>query len=228
MAQGRRVRLVIRRIEPLTVLKVAVLFWASIYVILLVAALMLWSAATATGLRENVESFVGDLIAADDFSFKPTQMLRASVAGGALLVALGSFATVMMAVLYNLISDVVGGVAVVFEETAGRSAERRAARKSAKPGKPGKSDKPGTARVPLGKVAARAAAAKEARDGKEMEAAAAAEAADAADAEPAVEAVEAADAEQAVEAAEAEEAQEPADGSERPGSEPERTAPGQR
>ncbi len=128
MAQGRRVRLVIRRIEPLTVLRVSVLFWASIYVILLVAALMLWSAATATGLRENVENFVGDLIAADDFRFKAGQMLQASVIGGAVLVVLGSFATVMMAVLYNLIADVVGGVAVIHEERAGRAAERRAAR----------------------------------------------------------------------------------------------------
>jgi len=131
MVQGRRARLVIRRVEPLTVLKVAVLFWASVYVILLVAALMLWSAATATGLRENVESFVGDLIAADDFKFQAGQILRASVAGAAVLVALGSFATVMMAVLYNLIADVVGGVAVILEETgrrAGRAGDRRATR----------------------------------------------------------------------------------------------------
>ena len=139
MVQGRRARLVIRRIEPLTVLKVSVLFWASVYVILLVAAVMLWSAATATGLRENVESFVGDLIAADDFQFKAGQLLRASVAGGAALVALGSFATVMMAVLYNLIADVVGGVAVILEETGGRGSPRRAARTT------------GNARASLGK-----------------------------------------------------------------------------
>jgi len=97
-------------------------------------------------------------------------MLRASVAGGALLVALGSFATVMMAVLYNLISDVVGGVAVVFEETAGKAAERRAARKSTKPGTSGKPEKAGAARATLGRLTARAAAAKDAVDGKDMDA----------------------------------------------------------
>lgn len=146
MAQGRRARLVIRRIEPLTVLKVAVLFWASIYVILLVAAVMLWTAATATGLRENVESFVGDLIAANDFTFKAGQILRASVVGGAVLVAMGSFATVMMAVLYNLIADVVGGVAVIFEETGGRGGGRRSARSS------------GTTQGSLGRIGAKIAA----------------------------------------------------------------------
>ena len=138
MAQGRRVRLVVRRIEPLTVLKVSVLFWASIYVILLVAALMLWSAATATGLRENVENFIGDLIAADDFTFKAGQMLQASVIGGAVLVALGSFGTAMMAVLYNLIADVVGGVAVIFEERTTKAAGRRAARSADGKGSLGK------------------------------------------------------------------------------------------
>jgi hypothetical protein len=146
MAQGRRVRLVIRRIEPLTVLKVSVLFWASIYVILLVAAVMLWTAATVTGLRENVESFVGELIAAEEFTFKAGQLLRASVVGGAVLVGLGSFASVMMAVLYNLIADVVGGVAVIFEETAGRAATRREA------------GRPGATRASLGKLGAKVTA----------------------------------------------------------------------
>lgn len=156
MAQGRRARLVIRRIEPLTVLRVAVLFWASVYVILLVAAVMLWSAATATGLRGNVESFVGDLIAADNFTFKAGQILRASVVGGAVLVAMGSFATAMMAVLYNLIADVVGGVAVIFEETGARGANRRAARQSAKPAKPSAA---GATPASLGRISSRIAGA---------------------------------------------------------------------
>ncbi len=158
MAHGRRARLVIRRIEPLTVLKVSVLFWASVYVILLVAAVMLWSAATATGLRENVESFVGELIAADEFRFEAGQILRASVAGGAVLVALGSFATVMMAVLYNLIADVVGGVAVIFEETAGRGEQQPA----------GKAGKAGSARASLGRIGSKIATTTEAAATKEQ------------------------------------------------------------
>ena len=167
MAQGRRVRLVIRRIEPLTVLRVAILFWASVYVILLVAAVMLWTAATATGLRENVESFVGDLIAAEDFTFKAGQMLRASVVGGAVLVAMGSFATMMMAVLYNLIADVVGGVAVIFEEKGARGAYRRAARQAAKPAKPSAA---GATRASLGRIGSRIADATKAAAAKAGEA----------------------------------------------------------
>ena len=116
VAQGRRVRLVIRRVEPWTVLKFSVLLFATMYLVILVAGLVLWAAATATGVRENVEKFIGDLIASDDFKILGATMFRASVLGGLVLVVMGTGATVLMAVLYNLISDVVGGIIVVFEE----------------------------------------------------------------------------------------------------------------
>jgi transmembrane protein DUF3566 len=123
VGQGRRVRLVVRRIEPWTVLKFSVLLFATIYLVILVAGLVLWAAATATGVRHNVEKFIGDLIASDSFHLLGGTVIRASVLGGALLVVLGTGANVLLAVLYNLISDVVGGVIVVFEErpTRGRA-----------------------------------------------------------------------------------------------------------
>jgi hypothetical protein len=125
VAEGRRVRLVVRRIEPWTVLKFSVLLFATIYLVILVAGLVLWAAATATGVRHNVEKFIGDLIASDNFHLLGATVIRASVLGGALLVVLGCGANVLLAVLYNLISDVVGGVIVVFEE---RPTRRRAVR----------------------------------------------------------------------------------------------------
>jgi len=125
VAQGRRVRLVVRRIEPWTVLKFSVLLFATLYFVILVAGLALWAAATATGVRGNVEKFVGDLIASDDFHLLGPTVVRASVLGGAVLVVMGTGANVLLAVLYNLISDVVGGIIVVFEE---RPARRRAFR----------------------------------------------------------------------------------------------------
>jgi hypothetical protein len=122
VAQGRRVRLVVRRVEPWTVLKFSVLLFATLYLVILVAGLVLWAAATATGVRGNVEKFIGDLIASDHFHLLGATVVRASVLGGAVLVVLGTGANVLFAVLYNLISDVVGGIIVVFEErpTRGR------------------------------------------------------------------------------------------------------------
>lgn len=125
VAQGRRVRLVLRRIEPLTVLRFSVLLYMTMYLVILVAGLVLWAAATATGLRHNIEKFIGDLIASDSFHLLGGTVAKASVAGGAVMVVIGTGANVLMAVLYNLISDVIGGVILVFEERPSR--RRRAA-----------------------------------------------------------------------------------------------------
>ncbi|MGI8806382.1 MAG: DUF3566 domain-containing protein [Acidimicrobiales bacterium] len=133
VAQGRHVRLVVRRVEPWTVLKFSVLLFATLYLVILVAGLVLWAAATATGLRENIEKFIGDLIASDDFRILGPTMLRASIVGGLVLVVMGTGANVLLAVLYNLISDVIGGIAVVFEE---RPTRRRRLRRRADPGPP--------------------------------------------------------------------------------------------
>ena len=106
--------------EPWTVLKFSVLLFATLYLVFLVAGLVLWTAATATGLRENIEKFIGDLIASDDFKILGPTMLRASILGGLVLVVMGTGASVLFTVLYNLISDVIGGITVVFEERPSR------------------------------------------------------------------------------------------------------------
>ena len=100
------------------------LLFATLYLVMLVAGLVLWAAATATGLRENIEKFIGDLIASDDFRILGPTMFRASVVGGLVLVVMGTGANVLLAVLYNLISDVVGGIIVVFEERPTRRRPR--------------------------------------------------------------------------------------------------------
>lgn len=126
MPQGRRSRLIIRRVDPWTVLKFSVLLYLSMYFVVLVAGIVLWLVATATGVRGNIESFVGELIASDRFKFEADQILRSSVIGGALLVVIGSAANVLMAVLFNLISDVVGGIGIGVEERPPRRAARKA------------------------------------------------------------------------------------------------------
>lgn len=125
MPQGRRSRLTIRRFDPWTILKFSVLLYLSMYFVIVVAGVVLWAIASATGVRENIEGFIGELIATEDFTFKGSQLFRSSVIGGALLVAIGSLANVLMAVLYNLISDIVGGIGISVEERTGRRDRRR-------------------------------------------------------------------------------------------------------
>ena len=114
--KGRRVRRVVRRIDPWSVLKFSLLFYLCLLVVMLVAGVVLWLVARSTGAIENVEDFIGELFFLDDFHFVAGQILRASALGGLVLVVLGSGANLLLAVLYNLISDVVGGVEVAIVE----------------------------------------------------------------------------------------------------------------
>ena len=135
MAQGRRSRLIIRRVDPWTVLKFSALLYLSTYFVLLVAGIVLWAVATGTGVRGNIESFVGELIASERFEFKAGQILRSSILGGAVLVVVGTFFNVLWAVLFNLISDVVGGIGISVEERPPRRRKGRSRRRAAAPAK---------------------------------------------------------------------------------------------
>jgi hypothetical protein len=117
VAQGRRVRRVIRRIDPWTVLRFSVLFYASMLVVFLVAGTLLWLAASGVGVIDNVEKFVRELFALESFRISGFKLFTSSVVGGLVLVLLGTGINVLMAVVYNLSSDIVGGVEVsVLEE----------------------------------------------------------------------------------------------------------------
>ena len=127
MAQGRRVRRVIRKIDPWTVLRFSVLFWASMLVVWLVAGTLLWVAASSVGVIDNVEKFIKELFALESFRISGIKLFTSSVVGGLVLVLLGTGMNVLMAVVYNLTSDIVGGVEVTMleEDTAGAGAGRR-------------------------------------------------------------------------------------------------------
>jgi hypothetical protein len=110
--QSRRVRRVIRHVDPWSVLKVSLLFYVCLFLILLSAGIVLWVAASAAGAVDNVEKFIKDLFLFESFAFEPGQILRACAVGGLVLVMAGTALNVLLAVLFNLISDIVGGVRV--------------------------------------------------------------------------------------------------------------------
>ncbi|HVE45974.1 MAG TPA: DUF3566 domain-containing protein [Acidimicrobiales bacterium] len=123
MAQGRRVRRILRRVDPWTVLRFSVLFYLCLLVVSLVAGLLLWAAASTTGVIDNFERFIKELFAFQTFEINGALIFRSTLIGGLVLVLMGSGFNVLMAVIYNLTSDVVGGieVAVLEEEPARRT-----------------------------------------------------------------------------------------------------------
>jgi len=126
MAQGRRVRHIIRNVDAGSVLKVALLFWLTMWLVVLFAGVLLWAAASRIGALDNVSKFMSN-IGFEGFVLHGGAILRAAILGGAVGVATASTLTVLGAVLFNLICDLVGGVELtVLEEvpTAGLAAER--------------------------------------------------------------------------------------------------------
>ncbi|MDP6288545.1 MAG: DUF3566 domain-containing protein, partial [Acidimicrobiales bacterium] len=74
------------------------------------------------GTIQKVESFIEDLFALEVFEFDSEQILRILFLGGLILVVGGTAITVVLVVLFNLISDLTGGVrfTMIEEETAVR------------------------------------------------------------------------------------------------------------
>ena len=122
-SRARTSRVVVRRVDPWSVLKLSLLFYLCVCLVLLVAGSILWAGASAAGVVENIEGFVSD-IGFDDFRFVAADILRASTIGGLVLVVSGTLANTLLAVLFNLMGDVVGGLKVTLAEDVKRPGRR--------------------------------------------------------------------------------------------------------
>lgn len=106
---ARKVRKVIRRVDPLSVLKLSFAFNVCVFAMFLVAGILLWSAAIGSGSTDNIESFIVD-IGFEDFKLVGADLLRGFVVFGGALVVAFTLLAVLLSLLFNLISDVLGGI----------------------------------------------------------------------------------------------------------------------
>jgi Na+/H+ antiporter NhaC len=96
----------------------SLLFYLCVFMVLMVAGIVLWNIAQGFNVIASVEKFIRSIFDLQKFKFRPMVVLQSSFVGGLVLVLLGTGANVLGALLYNLISDVVGGVQfIVLEET---------------------------------------------------------------------------------------------------------------
>ncbi len=191
-ARARKVRRIVRHIDPWSVLKISVLFYAALFLIVCVASGLLWGVARGAGTVDNVESFITsvggfgncepidgatpsattttlpgvaptgpvdqldpgadptattpDAVDATpgadedcrpgeqlvgEFRFQDARIFEAFALGGIVLVLAGSAANVVMVLLFNLMSDLTGGVRVTVleEDTPARAASGSPKRK---------------------------------------------------------------------------------------------------
>ena len=105
----RRVTRVVRHVDPWSVFKIAIIANLLIYVIVLVAGVLLWNVAYATGTVDNVERFF-ESFGWSSFEFNGGEIYHSAWTGGLFLVIGFTGLAVLAATMFNLITDLVGGM----------------------------------------------------------------------------------------------------------------------
>lgn len=118
--QARKVRRIVRHIEPWSVLKISLIFYFCLWIIFVLAGVLLWSVAVSSGIVDKVENFIIELFALETFEFDAAAIFRGYAFGGLVMVVAGTAFNVLLCVLFNLISDLTGGLrlTVIEEESA--------------------------------------------------------------------------------------------------------------
>jgi hypothetical protein len=105
----RKVTRVVRHVDPWSVFKIAIIAHLVLYVIVLTASVLLWNVANATGTVDNVERFF-ESFGWNSFEFNGGELYHAGWIAGLFVVIGMTGLAVLAATLFNLITDLVGGV----------------------------------------------------------------------------------------------------------------------
>jgi hypothetical protein len=105
----RRVTRVVRHVDPWSVFKIAIVANVVLYLIVLTAGVLLWNVAYATGTIDNVERFF-ESFGWSSFEFNGGEIYHNAWIGGLFAVIGLTGLAVLLATLFNLITDLVGGM----------------------------------------------------------------------------------------------------------------------
>jgi len=112
----RRVTRVIRHVDTWSVFKVALVFSLFMYAVCLTAGVLLWQVAQNTGTVDNIERFF-ETFGWETFELKGGELYHNAWVGGLFLAVGLTGLLVLAATVFNLITDLVGGIRVsVLEE----------------------------------------------------------------------------------------------------------------
>lgn len=114
----RRVRRVLRKIDPWTVLKVSIIFNVIVVMAISIGIAIAWTLLRNSGIPDDIVSSINELaIFEEDINLDGPSYFRVMVFFSIVSTILLTSLATLSAVIYNLISDVVGGVEfVVLEE----------------------------------------------------------------------------------------------------------------
>lgn len=115
---ARRTKVVIRKVDPWSILKFSLLFYFCLMLVFMFALLLLYWLLGVTGVLDSAARVLSDVGFGGTAGYQFhgywifSRLFLIGIAG----VIVWSLVNVLVSVLYNLISDVVGGVQVTLAE----------------------------------------------------------------------------------------------------------------
>lgn len=116
--------MVVRKVGPLSVLKFSLLFYLCLMLIVLIAMVIVYGILSAGGAVDSLEKVLGYVFGtgttstggAEPIEIDGGSLFMWGLIGGLAFVVIWSVINVFVAMLYNLISDIIGGVEVTLAE----------------------------------------------------------------------------------------------------------------
>jgi hypothetical protein len=112
------VRRTIKHIDPISVLKISAFFYAIFFVVWLILAAILFWFLQSLGLIDAV-SETSNIFGSERIDITLGYVERWAFVSGLVLVVVGCFVNTAIAFLYNVASDLFGGIQVTFAERDG-------------------------------------------------------------------------------------------------------------
>lgn len=121
-AKVRRARLLVSKVDPWSVLKMAFLLSVALGIVTVVAAIVLWTVLDLTGIFDQVDSLLGTLAGSEGGGFELKKVASlGQVASFATIIAVVNVVlltalSMLSAVLYNISATLVGGIGVTLTD----------------------------------------------------------------------------------------------------------------
>lgn len=121
-AKVRKARLLVSKIDPWSVLKMAFLLSVALGIVTVVGAVVLWTVMDLTGIFDQVNDLLAQVLGSEGGSFTVQQLVSlGQVASFATIIAVVNVVlltalSMLGAVLYNISSTLVGGIGVTLTD----------------------------------------------------------------------------------------------------------------
>ena len=121
-AKARKARLLVSKVDPWSVLKMAFLLSVALGIVTVVAAIVIWTVLDLTGIFDGVNALLGEIAGSESggfdlrqFASLPQVVSFATIIAVVNVVLLTALA-MLSAVLYNISSTLVGGIGVTLTD----------------------------------------------------------------------------------------------------------------